>query len=215
MEVNVNNFKALLLEENEKQNLISRKSGKEELDKHVQDSLAVLPFVGLEGKRIIDIGSGAGFPAMLLAISCPQATFTLVESDLKKSMFLQETATVMGLQNVTVCRERVEELGQDEAYRESFDICTSRAVAATNVMLEYGLPLVKTGGQLLLWKGVHYTQELEEAQNALQVLGAEVQDLFFYTLLEERDRVIVAVKKIAATPKKYPRRTGMPTKRPL
>lgn len=215
MEINVNKFKELLLIENEKQNLISRRSSNEEADKHIADSLAVLPFIDLKDQGIVDIGSGAGFPAMVLAIACPNSSFTLVESDLKKSNFLQEVSMTMQVDNVIVVRERVEEMGQNPSCRESFDLCTSRAVASMNVMLEYGIPLLKPGGKMLLWKGINYQQEIDEAESALSLLHAKVEDIFFYTLLEERDRVIIVVKKEAATSEKYPRRIGIPSKRPL
>ncbi|MEA1961545.1 MAG: 16S rRNA (guanine(527)-N(7))-methyltransferase RsmG [Bacillota bacterium] len=215
MEINVKDFQAYLLQENQKQNLISRKSGEDEMPKHIQDSLAVIDFFSFEDKQVVDIGSGAGFPGMILAISCTDTSFTLIESDLKKSQFLREAIIKLSLKEVDVIRQRVEELGQDPDYRERFDVCTSRAVASMNVMLEYGLPLVKVGGCLLLWKGLHYQQEIDEAKNALAVLGGEVEEVFSYSLMEERDRVILLVRKKRPTPMKYPRRTGIPSKRPL
>ncbi len=215
MREKIDQFSTLLLEENEKQNLISRKSGKEELEKHITDSLAVIDFIDMQGKSLFDIGSGAGFPGMILAIASPNTSVTLLESDLKKSSFLQNTAESMQLDHVNVIRMRAEEAGQDPAYREQFDFCSSRAVASINIMLEYGLPLLKEGGQMLLWKGKNYQQEIDEAQRALEVLGGEVENVFFYNLLEERDRVIVVVSKKKKTDQKYPRRTGVPAKRPL
>lgn len=215
MEYNVNRFISLLLDENTRQNLVSRKSINEELDKHVEDSLKILEFTSLEKKEIVDIGSGAGFPGLIVAINTPESLFTLVESDLKKSTFLETAKTDMGLNNVKIVRRRAEELGQDEIYRESFDICTSRAVASMNIILEYGLPLLKEGGLLMLWKGRNYQQEIDTAQKALEILGGKVVDIHTYNLMEERDRVIVVVEKVRTTPAKYPRRVGIPSKRPL
>ena len=215
MEYNVNRFIELLLDENTRQNLVSRKSIDDEVPKHIEDSIKILDYISLENKNIVDIGSGAGFPALVLAISCPGVPFTLVESDLKKSKFLEKVSTEINLNNVEVIRTRVEELGQNQAYRGSFDICTCRAVAAMNILLEYGLPLLKPGGRLLLWKGRNYQQEITEAQKALEILGGKVTDIYLYNLMEDRDRTIVVVEKKGETPAKYPRRVGIPGKRPL
>lgn len=215
MEIIVNRFIDFLFAENEKQNLISRQAGREDVLSHIEDSLAVLKFVELSGKRVIDIGSGAGFPAIVLAMHCPQTEFVLIESDLKKSTFLQSCREQLALQNVQIMRARAEEIGQDKRFRARFDYCSSRAVAAMNIMLEYGLPLLKTGGKLLLWKGINYQTEIDEAQKALQILKAEVEMISPYTLPGDKQRVIVVVKKEAETPLQYPRRTGTPAKRPL
>ncbi|CFX25442.1 rRNA small subunit methyltransferase G [Syntrophomonas zehnderi OL-4] len=215
MEINVNRYLELLIKENEKQNLVSRKAGREELIGHVEDSLKLLDFYKIKDKKVIDIGSGAGFPALLLAIYCPDAMFTLVESDLKKSNFLIQAVGELGLKNVRVLRERAEILGQNPLYRAHYDICTSRAVAALNVLLEYGLPLLELEGRLFLWKGKNYAAEIAQAEQALTVFKARVEDVCLYSLLEEKDRAIVVVKKEAPTPQKYPRRVGIPAKRPI
>lgn len=215
MEINVNKFLEFLLAENIKQNLVSRKAGKEELLSHIEDSLKVLSYSSLADKKIIDIGSGAGFPGLVLAIYCPDAQFTLVEADLKKSEFLMAACAEIKLNNVQIIRERVEILGRNPLYRGQYDLCTSRAVAAMNIMLEYGIPLLKREGQLLLWKGKNYKQEIEQARTALELLKARVQEIYLYNLLEEKDRVIIEVVKEAVCPEKYPRRVGIPAKRPL
>jgi 16S rRNA (guanine527-N7)-methyltransferase len=215
MEIIVKRFIHLLLEENKKQNLVSRKTGPEEIEKHIQDSIQVLDWVPLEGLDVIDIGSGAGFPGLVLAIVCPQSRLTLVESDLKKSDFLHFVGKELGLDNLRVIRERVEILGQSKQHRASYDVCTSRAVAAMRVVLEYGIPLLKPGGKVLLWKGSSYQQEITEAEVALEILGGKIKDVFSYNLMQERDRVIVAVEKVRRTPAKYPRRVGTPAKIPL
>lgn len=215
MEIIVNRFIDFLFAENEKQNLISRQAGREDVLSHIEDSLAVLKFVELSGKRVIDIGSGAGFPAIVLAMHCPQTEFVLIESDLKKSSFLQSCQEQLELQNVQIMRARAEEIGQDKQFRAKFDCCSSRAVAAMNIMLEYGLPLLKTGGKLLLWKGINFQTEIDEAQKALQILKAGVEAVCPYTLPGDKQRVIVVVNKEAETPLQYPRRTGTPAKRPL
>lgn len=217
MEYNVNRYIEILTIENKKHNLVSRKSFEEEVYKHIEDSKAILQFALLENKNIVDIGSGAGFPALILAILTPTCKFTLVESDLKKSEFLIKVVEELKLTNVEVIRQRVEQLGQDELYRGKFDICTSRAVAPINVMLEYGLPLLKVRGKMWLWKGRNYKNEIKDAKNALSLLNGEVVSNHEYKLMleEEKDRVIVVVEKLNDTPDKYPRRVGIPAKRPL
>lgn len=215
MEYIVKRYIELISEENERHNLVSRKSFDEEVDKHIEDSLKILEFEDLNNKKVVDIGSGAGFPAVLLAIKCTNTEFTLIESDLKKSLFLSRVKEELGLTNLEIVRERAEVVGQDPLYRGTFDVCTSRAVASLNIMLEYGLPLLKTDGEMWLWKGKNYLTEIEEAQNALKILNGQVNRIHLYTLMEEKDRAIVVVKKESETPSKYPRRVGMPTKRPL
>lgn len=215
MEYNVNKYKEMITLENQRQNLISRKSFAYELDKHIEDSLKLLDFMSLDGDKLVDIGSGAGFPGMILAMACPRASFTLVESDHKKSGFLIEVKDQLELSNVEIICNRVEELGRDSSLRESFSLCSSRAVAALNVMLEYGLPLLEVGGRMLLWKGRNYQQEIEDAENALKLLGGVLEDVWLYTLMEERDRAIIVVRKEEPSPEKYPRRVGIPSKRPL
>ncbi len=215
MEIYVKRFIELLFQENEKQNLVSRKAGLPEIEQHVQDSRQLLEWVSLVEQDVIDIGSGAGFPGLILAMACPQSRFTLLESDLKKSGFLQLAIAELGLTNVRVIRERAEVLGQDPQYRNSFDVCTNRAVAAANVVLEYGIPLVKIGGKVFLWKGRSFQQEIDEAREALQILGGQIEAVYQYELNQDRDRAIVAVQKVRPTPDQYPRRVGAPTKKPL
>ncbi|MDD2620435.1 MAG: 16S rRNA (guanine(527)-N(7))-methyltransferase RsmG [Syntrophomonadaceae bacterium] len=215
MEYNVKEFIRMLQEENTLHNLVSRRSFDQEVDKHIEDSLIMLKEINWDGKRVIDIGSGAGFPALILALECPETEFTLLEADLKKSSFLEKVKEQLALANVSVLRQRAEEVGHDPKYRESFDICTARAVANMNILLEYGLPLLKKGGSLMLWKGRNYQEEVKAAGSAFDILGGTVQQILSYNLLDERDRVIVICQKDQATPDKYPRRVGIPSKRPL
>lgn len=215
MEYIVNRFKELLTKENEVHNLVSRKTGIRDLDRHIEDSLQLNQLVDLSGKSLIDIGSGAGFPALILALGNPGLAVTLVEADNKKSAFLQMAARELELPALEVVCRRAEELGQDQGYREKYDICTSRAVAELRILLEYGVPLVRVGGWLYLWKGRNWEKEVEEAQNALQLLGAKVERVFDYSLMEDRDRVILGVRKLLPTEERYPRRVGIPSKRPL
>lgn len=215
MEINVNRFAQLLLAENQKQNLISRRAGGKEIEQHIKDSIQVLQWVSLDNRQVIDIGSGAGFPGLILAMVCPGSRVTLVEADLKKSLFLQYVCDQLELDNVRVIRDRAENLGCDPVHREKYDFCTSRAVAAMRVMLEYGVPLVNTEGQVLLWKGSSYRQEIAEARMALEILGGRVEEIYLYNILPGSERAIVAVRKVHPTPPQYPRKVGVPGKRPL
>ena len=215
MEYKVKRFIEILKEENKKQNLVSRKSLAEEIDKHVEDSLQANQLMDISGKRLVDIGSGAGFPGLILAISRPDCQVTLVESDRKKAQFLNNVAAKLQLSNVAVVPERAEILGHQEGFREQFQLCTSRAVAALNVLLELSLPLLTVGGQAVIWKGRNYQQEIDEAQHALQTLRGVLVKQHDYTLMQERDRILLVVKKTTPTPARYPRRPGIPAKRPL
>jgi len=215
MENNVIKYKNYLLQENEKTNLVSRKSSREEIDLHLEDSIKIFNYLDLQDERIIDVGSGAGFPGLIMAIKNRQCEYTLLESDLKKSNFLKNGVNLLQLDNVQVIRNRAEELGQDTKYREKFDICTSRAVAEMNLVLEYCMPLIREGGMVLLWKGPRYEEEIERAANALDILGGTIEEVFLYQLGIDRQRAIVKIRKNRKTPQKYPRRTGLPTKRPL
>ena len=211
----ISRYRALLMDENQRQNLVSRRTLEEDFEKHVQDSQEVLNYVDWDNAKIVDMGSGAGFPGLILAMLCPGAQFTLVESDHKKSAFLKSAAQQLSLSNVTVITRRLEELGQDELFRETFDAVTARAVAALNILLEYGVPLLKTGGIGWFWKGIKAEEEVEQAQAALKMLQAKVDTIYWYRLIEERDRALVKVVKNKPTPAQYPRRVGVPSKRPL
>lgn len=215
MEINANEYLQLLMEENKRHNLVSRQTTKTDLEYHVRDSLQILQWYHLSGQRVIDIGTGAGFPGLVLALAEPDCLMTLVEADMKKSRFLQHVVENLQLSNVKVIRDRVESLGRDKNYREEYDLCTSRAVASMRIMLEYGIPLIKVGGRLLLWKGSHFRSEIDEAEQALHMLGGCLEEFRQYNLIHEGDRAIVVVRKLYPTPPQYPRKVGTPSKRPL
>lgn len=215
MEYIVNRYKELLLAENSKHNLMSRRTIHSDLDMHIADCLQVLDYLEINSQKIIDIGSGAGFPGLVLAIYRPQAKITLLEADLKKSGFLKMVKKELHLENLAIVRQRAEKLGRDDEYRGCFDISMSRAVATINVMLEYSLPLIKVGGKVALWKGRNYQHELDGAKKALEKLGGKVADVHQYKLKEDGDRAIVIIRKEKTTPANYPRRVGIPVKRPL
>lgn len=185
--------------------------------KHFLDSLsACLAMNGSAVERVIDVGTGAGFPGLPLKILYPQMHLTLVESIGKKTTFCEHLVAKLGLEGVEVIQMRAEELGQLHEHREQYDWALARAVAIMPVLSEYLLPLVRVGGHVLAMKGESGPAEAQSAEKAIQLLGGHLQQLHALTLpgvVEER--YLVVVDKIAITPEKYPRRVGIPSKRPL
>lgn len=185
--------------------------------KHFLDSLSA--FSALRNTpvaRVVDVGTGAGFPGLPLKILCPQIQLTLVESVEKKARFCEHIIERLGLERVEIVRERAEIIGQNRRFREQFDWAVARAVALMPILMEYLLPLVRVGGHALAMKGESGPAEIHSADNALDLLGGRLQRLIPMTLpgvVEQR--YLVVVDKVAATPEKYPRRVGIPTKRPL
>jgi 16S rRNA (guanine527-N7)-methyltransferase len=207
-------YLALLLETNKQFNLTAIREPDQAWQRHILDSLSVLPFLH-DSLRIIDIGSGGGLPGIPLAITCPVGRFTLLEATGKKAGFLKHAAKVMALGNVSVVNDRAETVGQDKTHRQKYELAVARAVGPMRVMLEYALPLIKTGGRVLAMKGRKVEAELDEAGDALLTLGGG--DVAIYEALPglDDDAVIVEVAKIRATPNPYPRRPGEPRHHPL
>jgi len=185
--------------------------------KHFLDSLsACLVMRGSQLDRVIDVGTGAGFPGLPLKILYPQMQLTLVESIGKKTTFCEHVVAKLGMEGVEIIQIRAEELGQLGEHRERYDWAVARAVAALPVLLEYLLPLVRVNGRALAMKGDSGPAEAQNAENAAQILGGHLRQLQKLTLpgvVEER--YLIVVDKVAATPEKYPRRVGIPSKRPL
>ena len=188
----------------------------EAAEKHYRDCLAARQVLrGLPaGSRVLDLGTGAGFPGLVLACTCPELSFTLLDATAKKCDFLREAAAALGLANVEVVCGRAEELGRGPL-RESFALVTARAVAALRELVELALPLLEVGGALLALKGAGWAEEVAEAQHALAELSGEVKDSHEYTLSAGDRRCLLLIEKLGPTPDKYPRRPGMPHKRPL
>ena len=180
---------------------------------HFLDSAAALLAVPLAGKRIVDVGTGAGFPGLPIKIIEPSVSLTLLDSLQKRIGFLQEVCDTLGLTDVECVHARAEECG---ARREQYDCAVSRAVARLNVLCELCLPYVKVGGVFLALKGPAVTEELKEAEKAVAALGAAVERVFEYAVPgEELNHNIVVLRKTSPTPKKYPRRFAMIKKSPL
>lgn len=210
-------YERLLLEWNEKFNLTAIRTSEEIYTKHFLDSLT--PIVVMRDtpiEKVIDIGTGAGFPGIPLKIVCPSIKLTLVESVGKKAKFCRVVVEALKLEGVRVIQERAEVLGRSAKHRESYDWSLARAVANLPALAEYLLPFLKVGGKMLAMKSESAHAEAHTAEKALQILGGRLRQILPVALPGVADeRYLVVIDKIAATPPAYPRRTGLPTKRPL
>jgi 16S rRNA (guanine527-N7)-methyltransferase len=206
-----------LIEWNQKFNLTAIRDSESIRTKHFLDSFScVLAWKASPPDRLIDVGTGAGFPGVPLKILYPNLRLTLVESVGKKAMFCQHIVRVLGLEHVEVIQTRAETLGQSPQHREKYDWAVARAVANLNVLGEYLLPLVKIGGMALAQKGEGGPAEAQSAEKAMELLGGKLKQLIPVNLPGVADdRFLVVVEKVAATPPKYPRKPGIPMKQPL
>jgi len=185
--------------------------------KHFLDSLTCLIVMrGSPAERVIDVGTGAGFPGIPLKIICPTIRLALVESVGKKATFCQHIVDSLELKNVTILSKRVEAVGALPTHREQYDWAIARAVANLPVLVEYLLPLVRVGGKALAMKGESGLVEAQSAENAMRLLGGRLHQIVPVTLPGVEDqRYLIVIEKTAATPDQYPRRVGVPTKKPL
>lgn len=205
----------LLIEWNDKINLTAITEPTEVVEKHFVDSLTLLTNCKIkQGARVIDVGTGAGFPGIPLKIMRPDIELTLLDSLNKRLNFLGEVCSALNIKSVRV-HKRAEEAGLDHKMRESYDIATARAVAPLNILAEYCLPLVKMKGYFLAMKGPGAEDELTQAENALEILGGTDVELTPISLTEAGERNIIAIHKKAFTPKGYPRHGGTIVKHPL
>lgn len=207
----------LLVEWNEKINLTAITDKDEVYLKHFYDSIAPILQGLIENQpiRLLDIGAGAGFPSLPMKILFPELDVTIIDSLNKRINFLHLLAEELGLSGVHFYHGRAEDFAQDKAFRAQFDLVTARAVARMQVLSELTIPYLKVGGRLLALKASNAPEELEEAKNALNILFSKVEDNLQYELPNGDPRYITVVEKKKETPNKYPRKAGMPNKRPL
>lgn len=207
----------ILVETNQRMNLTAITDEKEVYIKHFYDSLTLAKVIPMKKmKSIIDVGTGAGFPAIPLKIAFPHLRVVLLDSLKKRIGFLQEVCAQLELREVETIHGRAEDWGKQKGYRQSFDLATARAVARLNVLSEYCLPFVRVGGVFVAMKGPQVDEEIQEAQKALHVLGKTTCEKKLFTLPEEMGtRHLVVMKKRDQTPKAYPRKAGLPAKQPL
>ncbi|WP_342470757.1 16S rRNA (guanine(527)-N(7))-methyltransferase RsmG [Ureibacillus sp. FSL K6-3587] len=207
----------ILVEWNEKMNLTAITNLEGVYLKHFYDSIsAAFYFDFTKVETLCDVGAGAGFPSIPLKICHPHLKVTIVDSLNKRITFLNHLSEQLNLDNCHFVHARAEEFGQNPAYREQFDIVTARAVARLNVLSELCIPLAKEGGYFLALKAAAADEEFKEAKKAIQVLGATLKEKFDYHLpIEHSERTIFVFEKIKKTPKKYPRKPGVPNKSPI
>ena len=205
-------FLELLYNKNQIMNLTAIREKKGMLEKHFIDSLLLTKVINDDEKSFIDVGTGAGFPGLVLAIYYPEKKFLLVDSVRKKIEFINEVIKELNLQNVTTSFERSEELIKDK--RESFDVALCRGVANLRIISEYMIPFIKVNGRFLPQK--LNLNEVEESKNALKILNSKINKTFEFKLPESKDtRIILEIIKLQKTNVKYPRKVGMPVKKPL
>lgn len=205
-------FKELLLKYNKMFNLTALLSDEDIEIKHFLDSLLGEKYF-LKGENVVEVGSGGGFPSVPLMIYRPDLKFTLIESTQKKCEFLKTVINELDL-NASVYNMRAEEAGKNTDFREKFDVVTARAVARLNTLLEYCVPLIKTGGRTVLYKG-DAESEIKEAENAIKVLNLKVKKIEKYTLEEDMKRTLFVSEKLKPTDLKYPRGNGKERSKPL
>lgn len=211
------NFKDILLEWNEKINLTAITDEREIYIKHFLDSATCLSTGYIkDNDKIIDIGTGAGFPGLVLKILKDNIDITLLDSLKKRMKYLEEAVSKLGVGKLDIIHGRAEEYGVKNGQRESYDIALSRAVASLNVLSEYCIPFVKVGGLFLCQKGPNYSDELKEAEKAINILGGKVEDIKKYILpYSDIAHYIIVIRKLSSTPTKFPRKPGKPSSSPI
>ena len=205
-------YSDLLLEQNKVMNLTAITEPSAFAGLHLLDSLSLIPLAGLSSGTVVDVGTGAGFPGVPLAIALPEARVTLLDSLGKRIEFLRETCGALGLENTRCVHARAEEFGE----REQFDWAVSRAVAPLPMLCELSLPLVRVGGRFLAMKSSHSQEELDEAGRAISILGGRVDWVKDYPIPgAEIQHRLICIEKTTPTPRKYPRRFSQLKKQPL
>lgn len=207
----------IMLEVNKVMNLTAITDEDAIIVKHYADSLTVSKYIP-QGAKVIDVGCGAGFPCLPLAVFREDLDITALDSTAKRIRYIQETASKLGISNITAIAARAEELGKQNGYRECFDVATARAVAALPVLSELCLPFVKVGGLFVSMKASQGVAEATDAQNAIKLCGGGIKTVDKLLLLSEQisdERTIISIAKTSPTPSKYPRHYSQITKKPL
>lgn len=205
-----------LLEKNKVMNLTAITEEQDVVIKHFIDSMALLKFISVDHLSVIDVGTGAGFPGIPLAILVPSASFVLMDSLNKRIRFLEEVLERCQIKNVELVHGRVEDLAHDTTYREKFDICVSRAVANLSTLLEYATPFVTVGGKFISYKSGEIEEERTASMHAQKVLHCENIDVISFDLpYRDFRRSFIIFEKKSSISKKYPRQAGKPKKDPL
>ena len=212
-----NEFYEMMVEWNKVMNLTGITEYDEVVEKHFIDSLSIAKVTDMsQVKRVIDVGTGAGFPGMVLKIVFPSLKITLFDSLKKRLNFLDEVVAELELKDIETLHGRAEDYGNNKLYREKYDICVSRAVANMSSLSEYCLPVVKPDGLFVAYKSGESHSEIREASKAIKILGGNTEDIQDFMLPDsDIERSVVSVRKIKKTPAQYPRKAGTPAKEPI
>lgn len=206
----------MLVEKNKVMNLTAITAFEDVVQKHFIDSMMLLRYADLKGKKVIDVGTGAGFPGIPLKIACPDAEIVLLDSLNKRVQFLKEVMDALHLEKIEAVHGRAEDMAKKAEYREHFDYCVSRAVANLSTLSEYGVPFVKVGGCFISYKSGEMEEELKQAEKAIRILGGEKEKIKSFRLPDsDIGRSLIFIRKKKETSKKYPRKAGLPSKEPL
>ena len=207
----------MLVEKNKVMNLTAITEKEEVIDKHFIDSISLNKAMDVtKPLKILDLGTGAGFPGIPLKIAYPNLELTLLDSLNKRIKFLDEVIEALSLEGIVTIHGRAEDYAKQASYREQFGICVSRAVANLATLSEYCLPYVKEGGCFISYKSGSVEEELEQSKKAIFELGGKVKEVIAFTLPEtDIERTFVVIEKVRKTPKKYPRKAGLPSKEPI